>query len=589
MRRDALKSRRRTLAAFACAVALAAIQHFVATPASAQQRTTLKRVEKTLASLPFDSGAARSVVVSPDGTRGAYVRPLKAGTKDGPFVVVIDGNISEQPYDQVGRNVVTFSPDSRRTAFAGRRGGQWYVEVDGSEGIAFDAVSPDSILFSPDGRRVAFVAERDGKAMVVTDGVPSNTYDAIIEGSLSFDVGAARLVYVARAGGKDPQEFIVLNGVEGKAYDTVGRPRFSHDGQHLAYAASARRRSFVVLDGIEGKAYAGEEAVHPLSLTFGSDGSRLAYVVGPAGEMVAVIDGVEGKLYEQVYDNSITFSPDGRRVGYVAKRFGIGNDATRPAAVVVLDDKEGRPHAGVVPGSIRFSGDGRRVAYLAERSGPDGAVRRCAVVDGVEGKAYDWVREAPVFSPDGRHYAYVAQRRAAPAARPANDPQSPQQAAPQQLAPQQPAPQQPPNRLPPGQYERTRLPPRRVADAQPAARPGDPRPDAVFAAAQANVPPPAPRDIASFESFAVVDGTEAGPYPWVRGDLRFTPDGGRLAYLAAAPDPRFADAGDIPTDPAIPAAGGRLVFERSSEQPTAPALINRPVKMLIVEEQLAAE
>ena len=97
-------------------------------------------------------------------------------------------------------------------------------------------------------------------------------------------------------------------------------------------------------------------------------------------------------------------------------------------------------------------------------------------------------------------------------------------------------------------------------------------------------------DTPGFESLVVIDGTEAGPYPWVRGDLVFTPDGGRLAYLATAPDERFLDAGEIPADPANPAAGGRLVFDKPTGQTAvSPGLAKQPVKMLVVEEQIGAE
>jgi len=512
-----------------CALALAV-------PALAQQRTTLTRKERPLASLPFDSTDARSVVVSPDGTRGAYVRGLKGGAVS----VVIDGNPMGLPYDQVGRNVVAFSPDSRRTAFAGRFGGQWYVVTDGAESEPFDNVVPESITFSPDGERVAVVAEQEGKALVVTDGTQGKRFDSITEGSLTFSVDGQRLAYVARAGG---HEFLVLNDVEGKAYDSVGRPCFSRDGRRLAYAASANGRSFVVLDGNEHKGYDAPDKVHALSLSFSPDGQRLAWVVGPPGKTRAVIDGVEGKPCEHVFDDSLAFSPDGGRFAYMAQRTpAAGGFAGAAGAVVVTDGKEGRAHDGVVPGSIRFSLDGRRIAYLAERAGRGGAVRRCAVIDGVEGKPYDWVRDAPAFSPDGRHYAYVAQRRPAPA--------------------------------------------NAVAVANP---PGAPPAADGLAAQRAALIDATGQDVAAFECFAVVDGVEAAPYPWVRGDLLFTPDGRRLAYLAAAPDERFADAGEIPADPTNPAAGGRLIFEKVRGQRLSPGMVTKPVKLLVVEEQIGAE
>ena len=273
-----------------------------------------------------------------------------------------------------------------------------------------------------------------------------------------------------------------------------------------------------------------------------------------------MVDGTEGKAYAHVFDDSIAFSPDGTRVGYVAKRAGAGRGgAAAPAAVVVVDEKEGRPHQAVVPGSLRFSPDGRRFAYLAERSGAEGVVRRVAVVDGKEGRPYEWVRDAPIFSADGRHFAYVAQRR-------------------RQVADAAAAQAAEVDRLPPGQWERSRLPPRRAAAAPNAAAAGGASPE------------PPGGGVASYECFAVVDGVEAPPYPWVRGDLRFSLDGSRLAYVAAAPDDRFLDAGEIPADPGNPAAGSRLVFETpKGDHSYSPGRVKLPVKLLMVEEQVELE
>jgi Tol biopolymer transport system component len=505
MRRAALVPRRHVIGLVLCALAVGA----PAAPAVAQHRTTLSRRERVLASLPFDSREAGALVISPDGTRGAYVKRVN-GLK-GRLQVVIDGNVGQADYEQVGRNLVTFSPDSRRVAFAAAREGKWHVVLDGVEGEPFDAVAGDSITFSPDGARLAYVADRGDTSLVVLDGAAGKAYDAVIDGSLTFSADGARLAYVALTGGK---EVLVLDGAEGIAYERFGPPRFSRDGKHVACVATATGSSAVVLDGNEGRALRGDDQVHPASLAFSPDGERLAYVVGPPGRMRAVIDGAEGKAYEQVYDGSIAFSPEGRRVAYMAKRAGARRG---PSAVVVIDGNDDKPHDGVVPGTLRFSADGRRVAYLAENVGADGTVRRCAVVDGVAGTAYDWVRDAPVFSPDGRHFAYVAERR----------------------------------------------------------KPGAPG---------------TPGDVTGFESLVVVDGTDAGPYPWVRGDLVFTPDGLRLAYMAAAPDDRFQDAGEIPADPANPSFGGRLVFDKTAQTfGVAPDVPTRPVRLLVVEEQIRVE
>src|SRR5690349_6988136 len=153
MRRDALVPRRLVIL-LVC---------LPAAPLFAQHRTTLARRERVLASLPFDARDAGSMVVSPDGTRGAYLKRDK--TPQGKVSVVIDGNPGQARYDQVGRNVVAFSPDSRRVAFAALRDGKWRVVVDGAEGEIFDAVDSDSIAFSPDGVDLAYVAARGGRSL----------------------------------------------------------------------------------------------------------------------------------------------------------------------------------------------------------------------------------------------------------------------------------------------------------------------------------------------------------------------------------------------------------------------------------------
>jgi hypothetical protein len=50
-----------------------------------------------------------------------------------------------------------------------------------------------------------------------------------------------------------------------------------------------------------------------------------------------------------------------------------------------------------------ISPDARHIAYVARHRG-----KQMVVIDGVEGKLYDWIGGRPIFSPDGRHVAYVA-------------------------------------------------------------------------------------------------------------------------------------------------------------------------------------
>ena len=130
------------------------------------------------------------LVLSPDGKRIAYRTENFIGI-DGK-----EGNI----YDWVGKPV--FSPDSQRIAYVAKKGGKWFVAIDGKEEVYEDLLDPysstivsDPIVFSPDSQKVAYRAKRNNKM------------------------------------------FIVVNGKEGKEYNYVYPPVFSPDGKYIAYGA----------------------------------------------------------------------------------------------------------------------------------------------------------------------------------------------------------------------------------------------------------------------------------------------------------------------------------------------------------------
>ena len=482
-----------------CAVPLLALAALVplVTPAgaSAQRVRELRhRGASVLASLPFDPSQTASLSLSPSATRGAYVK-----SKDNGFCAVIDG-VEGAVYARVGRSGVVFSPDGHHTAYAAEKDGRWLVVHDGAEGERFDGVHDVSITFGGGGR-LAYVAQRDGKALVVDDRNAHPPHDRIAEGSLVFSPDGAHLAYCVA---DEARKFIVYHGASGPAYVSVGPVRFTADGAHFAYVASDGQNSFVVLDGLPVARREGGASIRAAPVAFAPDG-RLAFVASDAAGERVVLAGAEGKAYDRVFEDSLTFGGDaGGRVAYVARR--------GRTVHVVIDGTEVGAHDGVVPGSLRFSRDGRRVAYLAERSAPGEGVRRCAAVDGTEGRFYDWIAEPPVFSLDGRHLACVAERR----------------------------------------------------------RPGG----------------------SGFESVMVVDGVEsATAYPWIRGDAIFGVDGRRVAYLAAAPDERFDDAGLVPRAPGDPAAGMRAVFHKSrvADLRLRQGQAAPPVKLLVVEEDVVVD
>jgi hypothetical protein len=127
------------------------------------------------------------------------------------MLAVVDG--SEQgEYDGLACGSLRFSPDSRRLAYAAKRGDKPFVVVDGHEEAPYDAVA--DILFSPDSRRIAYGAQRGGKQFVVVDGHEEREYDGVED--LLFSPDSRRVAYCARRGEK---QFLVVDGVEGEPYD----------------------------------------------------------------------------------------------------------------------------------------------------------------------------------------------------------------------------------------------------------------------------------------------------------------------------------------------------------------------------------
>jgi len=135
-----------------------------------------------------------------------------------------------------------------------------------------------------------------------------------------------------------------------------------------------------------------------------------------------VVDGVPGSWYEDIGDYrtrlgrdgvsqsslGVTLSLDGKRVGYCAVR------GLKPH--VVVDGLEGKGYDWILPWSLVFSPNSKRVAYEA-RQGQ--GLRSLVIVDGVEHGPYEDVRldvrhlglkAIGGFSPNSNRVAYVAKR-----------------------------------------------------------------------------------------------------------------------------------------------------------------------------------
>jgi len=152
----------------------------------------------------------------------------------------------------------------------------------------------------------------------------------------------------------------------------------------------------VVVDSEEAPTYG-----HIAGLTFSPDGQRVAYTARRDGAWHVVLDGEEGPAYEGC-GGLVFFSADGQRTAYAAMR--------RSKWVLVVDGQEGREYDGIQcfsPEPSFFSPDGRHVAYCAWR-GPIGRSEHFVVLDEEEGPVHNFVVSASlVLSPDSQRLAYV--------------------------------------------------------------------------------------------------------------------------------------------------------------------------------------
>lgn len=146
--------------------------------------------------MPFPEHDMRShLIVAKNG------RTYNTGMFKDRFFAIVDGEKTGKTYDEITEPA--FSPDGTRLAYAARRGGEWFVVVNGVEGTSFDKVVAP--LFSPDGIRLVYRVRDQEK----------------------------RYVVVADANGRILQKQ--------KHYELIWAPVFSSDGKSVAYGVKTGR------------------------------------------------------------------------------------------------------------------------------------------------------------------------------------------------------------------------------------------------------------------------------------------------------------------------------------------------------------
>jgi DNA-binding beta-propeller fold protein YncE len=384
----------------------------------------------------------QGVVFSTVGGRAGWV-----AAREGNWIAVVDGKESA-PYDGIAPQGIVFSPDGKRYAFAALSGDKNLVVLDGEEGPLFDAVV--GLKFSAHGQHAVYMAIRDLKRYTVIDTTPYGPFDDLrpMSGQPSpenpmidvFEISSdgSRVGFVAKRG---EDWYVFVDGVESGPFQGCAGLALSPEGSRVAYLATRGEGWFMMVDGEE---HTGKSVQ---SLSFSPDGKRLASILKRGNKRLALIDGIEGKEYDRIEEPGIRFSSDGQHTTYIAdlagerlvvtdgvesppfRRIGktplsfVPNGTQAMYSVrrgeneaMVIGGKEGAPMKSIR--TLTFSRDGARHAYAAEKEEGHWIV----VVDGVEygpgGKLepenpryfQSLGKHTPLFSPDGKHVAWVGVR-----------------------------------------------------------------------------------------------------------------------------------------------------------------------------------
>jgi len=260
----------------------------------------------------------------------------------------------------------------------------------------------DSVRISPDGQRFAVVIQAQGKktAYASIDGRNQKPYAWARD--LTFSGDSRHVAYVATIDGQDlpvvdAREGAFRGEIWGGTRGGGGTLRLNHDGtRHAFVARKGNAPAFgVVMDGAMDRPNVDPNDGAPV---FSPDGKRLAYIAQEGGQRFVVLDGKPGARYETVYKGTLTFSPDSKRLAYFA---GKGSMRT-----VVLDGAEGAPHRDAMVSTLRFSPDGTKLAYAAQLESGKWAI----VVNGKAGAAFDYIGSftGVNWSPDSKRLAYAA-------------------------------------------------------------------------------------------------------------------------------------------------------------------------------------
>ena len=303
---------------------------------------------------------------SPDGSKLAYVA---RSTRAGKFCVVVNGKAGDL-HDAVDGRFLRFSADSTHFAYPAMERDKWFRAVDGKRGLVFDGIGID-FVFSSDGKRTAWTGRNGQVWFLVVDGKVEAKIEGVVDGTLTFSPDGKRLACaVARP---DRSAYILVDGKAGPVHDGIGAS--------LPPGVAANRTS----------AQTGYGLGYASSVLFSPDSRRIAYLAHFGHRKRVYVDGKAEDVEMEFLVSGMVFSDDSKRLAYGGRRF---NESFIEKFFLVVDGKKGADYDAL--GYFGFSHDGKHIAFAAKKSN-----KMVIVVDGQERAEYSEVPAGPVFRSDG--------------------------------------------------------------------------------------------------------------------------------------------------------------------------------------------
>lgn len=351
--------------------------------------------------------ALTPAVFSPDSKRVAY-----GGQKGGKWTIFVDGKAVDGDGDEAPAVAAVFSGDSAHVGTVLRKDYKWYVTVDGAGWPVMEGTGAGMLTFSPDGKHAAAVARVktgptwalfvDGKAA----GVPVGGKGLDRFASYAWRPDGGAIAYQAGFAGppkKGWQVFTTAGWASGEFEGLMkGAPVWSADGRRLAFGGMLKEKAVtmwyvVTMEGASGPL----EQVRPESVGFlQTEGGAKVIYVGQVGKQWQVF--VENQAvagvgpFDGIVGGSFVKSRDGKHYAFAGAK---GNKT-----VVVRDGKEVVTVDEAGAGTFGLSADGEHLGF-AGRMGT-GPQAWHVVVDEQMGGGYAGIGPSAVaFSPEGRRAA----------------------------------------------------------------------------------------------------------------------------------------------------------------------------------------